>query len=106
MRLVQKRLRAALIEEVREPSEEFCRLMLQRVGIRHLRRTSIRERYQSFIRAAYEEAIVRPVIEHLRAQPAKQIETNDVSTASAALRPIENCRSIATCAGLAGLQSL
>lgn len=81
MRLVQKRLRAALIEEVREPSEEFCRLMLQRVGIKHLRKASIRERYQSFIRAAYEEAIVRPVVEHLRLRPQGQIGTDDISTA-------------------------
>lgn len=77
MRLVQKRLRAALIEEVREPSDEFCRLMLQRVGITHLRRASIRERYHSFIRVAYEEAIVRPVIEHLRSRPVGQIDTTD-----------------------------
>ncbi len=72
LRLVQKRLRAVLIDEVREPSEDFCRLILQRVGLRNLRRSSILGRYQSLVRVAYEEAIVRPVVEQLkmRSQPA------------------------------------
>lgn len=66
--LVQKRLKAALVQEVRHPSEEFCRLMLQRVGLRNLRRSSILARYQSLVQVAYEEAIIRPVIEQLGAR--------------------------------------
>jgi len=67
MRLVAKRLRSALVDEVREPSEEFCRMMLQRIGIKNLRKSSIETRYSALIRAAYEEAIVRPVVDQLRA---------------------------------------
>ena len=32
VQLVKKRLRTALAEELRSPSEEFCRFALQRVG--------------------------------------------------------------------------
>ncbi|MGE8941536.1 type I restriction enzyme HsdR N-terminal domain-containing protein [Leptospira interrogans] len=67
IKLVQRRLKAALVEEVREPSEEFCRLILQKVGLRNLRRNSIRERYQSLVQVAYQEAIVRPVLDQLKA---------------------------------------
>ena len=37
-RLVAKRVRTVLMQEVREPSDEFCRLILQRVGVRNVRR--------------------------------------------------------------------
>ncbi|MFM9848912.1 MAG: type I restriction endonuclease [Hyphomicrobiaceae bacterium] len=79
-RLVGKRLRAALVEEVRSPSEEFCRLMLQRVGLKNLRRSSIRDRYHSTIRQAYEEAIVRPVVERLQMTARTPSETIDPSS--------------------------
>lgn len=72
--LVQKRLRAALVEEVRAPSEEFCRLILQRVGATGgAGAAAIQGRAVSLIRAAYEEAIVRPVIERLRAAPDEAV---------------------------------
>ena len=78
--LIQKRLRAALVEEVREPSDEFCRLMLQRVGLKNLRRSSIRDRYQSVIRTAYEEAIVRPVVERLQMAVSARPQMIDTSS--------------------------
>lgn len=65
-RLVSKRLRAALLEEIREPSDDFCRFMLQRVGVKHVRRVSIRRRYGSLVRSAFEEALVLPIAESLR----------------------------------------
>jgi hypothetical protein len=72
--LVQKRLRAALVEEVRAPSEEFCRLILQRVGAPSgAGASAIQGRAVSLIRAAYEEAIVRPVLERLRAAPDEAV---------------------------------
>lgn len=70
-RLIARRLRAVLMEEVREPSDELCKVILQRIGLKNVRRTSIQSRYSSLIRAAFEEAIVMPVIELLRASPAR-----------------------------------
>jgi predicted type IV restriction endonuclease len=67
-RLVARRLRTLLMSEVREPSEDFCRVILQRVGLRNLRRSSIELRYSGMIKAAFEEAFILPVVEHLRAK--------------------------------------
>ncbi len=79
IKLVQRRLSAVLVEEVRQPSEEFCRLVLQKVGLRNLRRNSILERYQSLVQIAYHEAIVRPVIEHLKAARVPSDSPSEVS---------------------------
>jgi len=71
-RLVAKRVRTVLMQEVREPSDEFCRLILQRVGVRNVRRASIQSRYGALIRAAFEDALVLPVLEMVRASAARQ----------------------------------
>ncbi|WBT39459.1 type I restriction endonuclease [Hyphomicrobium sp. DMF-1] len=71
-RLVAKRLRAVLMQEVREPSDELCRLVLQRVGMRNVRRTSIQTRYSSLIRSAFEDALVLPVLDKLRSLQARK----------------------------------
>jgi hypothetical protein len=73
-RLVAKRLRTVLMQEVREPSDDFCRLLLQRVGIKNLRRTSIQSRYSSLIRSAFEDAFVMPVVEKLRSSQTRVLE--------------------------------
>lgn len=75
-RLVAKRLRTVLMEEVREPSEEFCKLVLRRVGLKNLRRSSIQSRYGSMIRAAFEDAIVLPVLDLLRTSQAQLNSSN------------------------------
>ncbi|MFA5952397.1 MAG: hypothetical protein WC807_19185 [Hyphomicrobium sp.] len=78
MRLVARRLRAVLVQELREPSEEFCRHVLQRVGIKNLRRSSIQSRYGSLIRGAFEEALVIPVLDRLRSlAPTSQAADDD-----------------------------
>ncbi len=64
--ILKKRLRIAAIEELRAPSEEFCRCLLQRVGLKHVRKTSIDRSHRSMIREAFEEALVLRVVEHLR----------------------------------------
>jgi hypothetical protein len=64
--LVAKRLRAVLMEEVREPSDDLCRLLLQRADMKNVRRASIQTRYSGLIRKAFEEALVVPVLEALR----------------------------------------
>jgi hypothetical protein len=76
MRLVARRLRTALLDEVRDPSEEFCRMMLQRVGLKNLRKTSIQQRYAALIRSAYHEALIRPVAEHLQTS-ARSVTASD-----------------------------
>lgn len=75
MRLVTKRLRAALMEEIREPSEKFCRFLLRRVGVKHVRSASIQTRYGSLIRATFQDALVIPVTECLRASGVQSTDS-------------------------------
>lgn len=71
-KLIMKRLRKVLTQEITEPSEEFCRLVLQRVGVgKGLRAKSIQERYASYVRTAFQEAFVMPVVEMLRLEQRK-----------------------------------
>lgn len=65
-RLIAKRLRGVLLQEIREPSEELCRLVLRRVGMENLRSYRIATHYSSMVRTAFEEAIVVPVLAHLK----------------------------------------
>lgn len=66
-RLLAKRMRSLLLQEIREPSDEFCLHLLQRLGLRNLRRSSVQSRYASIVRSAFEEALVLPILETLRA---------------------------------------
>jgi hypothetical protein len=65
-RLVSKRLRGVMLQELREPSEELCRLVLRRVGLENLRSYRIATHYSSLVRSAIEEALIIPVLEQLR----------------------------------------
>lgn len=65
-RLTSRRIRSILMQEVREPSEKFCRVILDQAGLKNLRRTSIQSRYSGMIRNAFEEALVLPVLEEIR----------------------------------------
>jgi len=69
-RLIAKRLRTVLTDEVRQPSEELCRLALKRVGVKNVHHASIKSRYTGLVRAAFEEALIMPVLEKLRAERA------------------------------------
>lgn len=82
-RLVAKRLRSVLMQEVREPSDELCRLILQRAGLKNVRRSSIQARYGGLIRAAFEEALVLPVLEAIRASTAQHSAGTDLSDGGA-----------------------
>lgn len=68
VRLVSRRLRSLLVQEMREPSDDLCRLMLQRLGLKNVRRSSIQTRYSSLVRDAFEQAVVIPVVDRLRTQ--------------------------------------
>lgn len=68
--LIAKRVRTVLVEEVRSPSEEFCRNILRRAGVTHVPKALIEARYSSLVRSAIEEALVVPVVEALRSATA------------------------------------
>jgi hypothetical protein len=72
MRLLAKRVRSVLMQEVREPSEDLCRLILLRVGMKNVRQASIQSCYSGLIRAAFEDALVLPVLEMVRASRAPE----------------------------------
>ncbi|MBA2124832.1 hypothetical protein DLM45_01150 [Hyphomicrobium methylovorum] len=72
MRLVSKRVRTVLMQEVRDPSVEFCRSILRQAGRTNLQSNTIQTRYGGLIRAAFEEALVMPVVEIMRDLASKQ----------------------------------
>lgn len=66
--LLERRLRKLVAEEVGQPSAEFCRFLLNKVGIKGVRTSNIQTRYASTVRNAFTEAFVKPVVAELRAQ--------------------------------------
>ena len=69
VQLVKKRLRTAFLEEAKGPTEEFCRFALQRIGVTAPRSKEVIQRhYAPLIKNAFEESLVVPVVERLRAQ--------------------------------------
>jgi len=94
MRLVSKRLRTVLMQEVREPSLEFCRTILKRAGLENVRKSRIETVYSSMVRNAFEEAFVIPVLELLRAAPSSQ-EDPSPTTDDAAKRIVTTDRELA-----------
>jgi hypothetical protein len=65
-RLLAKRLRSLLLQEIREPSEDFCLHLLQRLGLRNVRRATVQSRYSSLVRSAFEQALVLPILDTFR----------------------------------------
>jgi len=88
MRLLSRRLRSAVMQQVREPSLEFCRVILRAAGQDNVHRSRIESLYSSMVRNAFEEAFVIPVMELLRAKqsspetetPASNSETQRIIT--------------------------
>jgi len=56
-RLVRKRLRTLLTDEFANPSEEFCRLALRGVDVKHVRRDVIESHFAPMVRAAIRDVI-------------------------------------------------
>lgn len=83
MRLVSKRLRTVLMQEVREPSLEFCRTILKLAQLENVRKSRIEAVYSSMVRNAFEEAFVIPVLELLRTSPDGDTEENPTTDVSA-----------------------
>lgn len=55
--LVKKRLRTAITAQLSAPSEEFCRLALQTIGLKNVRRAQIDQHYAPMVKSAIDEAI-------------------------------------------------
>jgi predicted type IV restriction endonuclease len=66
LQLVKKRLRSAFVEEAQGPSEDLCRAMMGRVGFPGVRREAIERHYGALVKAAFEEALVLPVVQKLK----------------------------------------
>jgi predicted type IV restriction endonuclease len=65
--LVKKRLRTAFVEEAQSPSEDLARAMMARVGFPGVRREAIERHYAGLVKAAFEESLVLPVVQKLKA---------------------------------------
>lgn len=66
VQLVKKRLRNAFIDEAAQPSVEFCRFALERIGLTNVRPDSIERYYAPMVKSAFEESLVLPVVQRLR----------------------------------------
>lgn len=95
VRLVKRRLRKVLLEEARAPSLEFCRLALERIGIRGVRAETIERYYAPLVHAAFEESLVLPVVRHLRADPDAQSRSFGANLAQIAQRVVTTERELA-----------
>ena len=65
--LVKKRLRGAFVEEAQKPSEDLARAMMARVGFPGVRKEAIDRHYAGLVKSAFEEALVLPVVQRLKA---------------------------------------
>lgn len=72
LQLVRKRLRTAFVEEAQSPTEDFCRLMMQRVGFPNVPREAIDRHYAPLIKSSFEEALVLPVVQRLNVAGASE----------------------------------
>ncbi len=70
VQLVKKRLRTVFIDEAKGPSEDFCRFALERIGMKSVRKPVIDRYYAPMIKSAFEESLIVPVVERLRANGA------------------------------------
>lgn len=94
MRLVSKSLRSAVMQQVREPSVEFCRVLLKAAGQENVHKSRIESIYSSMVRNAFEEAFVLPVMELLRTKQGSQ-EVAASTTDSATQRIVTTDRELA-----------
>jgi hypothetical protein len=68
--LTRKRLRAIFVAEASAPTEDFCRCVLQKAGLKNVRKAAIDRYYAPMIKTAIGEALVLPVVKQLRAATA------------------------------------
>lgn len=78
IQLVKRRLRTVFVDEAKGPSEDFCRFALQRIGLEKVRKAAIDRYYAPLIKAAFEESLVIPVVERLKAQAGSEGRSGSV----------------------------
>jgi hypothetical protein len=66
--LLRQRLKTLLLQEFRNPSEEFCRNILQQLEIKGVRPNQIEQHFRPIIKTAMDEAIVMPMLQQLRSK--------------------------------------
>jgi predicted type IV restriction endonuclease len=81
---LRDRLKACILDEFRNPSEAFCRHLLEQIGIRNARPAVIDQHYRPILRTAMEQAIIVPVLQALRRLPSPAMT---VAEPAAAVRP-------------------
>ena len=79
VQLVKKRLRTVLVEEMKTPSEDFCRFFLQKAGLKNVGKDTIQRYYGPVIKSAIEEALVLPVAQRLRTDATPEGKFNSVN---------------------------
>jgi predicted type IV restriction endonuclease len=67
---LRERLKARVLEEFRTPSEAFCRLLLEQIGVRNPKAGVIDQHYRPILKTAMEQAIIVPVLQVLRQLPS------------------------------------
>jgi len=72
--LLRQRLKTLLLQEFRNPSDEFCRNLLQQLDIKGVRGPQIDQHFRPIIKTAMEDAIIVPVLESLRQRPIEAEE--------------------------------
>jgi predicted type IV restriction endonuclease len=79
IQLVKKRLRSVFVDEAKGPSEEFCRFALARIGVTNVRKDAIARYYAPLVKNAFEESLIVPVVERLRAQSSGDTRSNPMT---------------------------
>ena len=79
--LVKRRLRTVFFEEAINPSEDFCRFALGRIGFKNVRQAAIDRYYAPMIKTAFEESLVVPVVQRLRTDRSGETGISAVSLA-------------------------
>ncbi len=79
VQLVKKRLRSVFVDEAKGPSEEFCRFALTRIGLGSVRKEAVARYYAPLVKNAFEESLIVPVVERLKAQSAGDARANPMS---------------------------
>ena len=71
LQIISKRLRTALVEEAKGPTEAFCRFALSKIGLEGVSAAAIENHYAKIIQTAFEESLILPVAQRLKSGPSE-----------------------------------
>ncbi len=69
LQIISKRLRTALLEEAQGPTEDFSRFALSKIGLQNVSSEAIENHYSKLVKSAFEESLILPVANRLKADP-------------------------------------